>query len=118
MPRSPQDLTEQDCINVRLPTHGGLLPWDFKTGKRELTVRVEGTLNYNGFPQILHAAVNGLGLAFIREDAVQQHVAGGRLIRVLEDWCSVFPGYHLCYPSRRQPSPGFALIVDALRYRL
>lgn len=117
LPKRPQDLTEHDCINVRLPTHGGLLPWDFKKGQRELNVRVEGTLIFNGFPQILHAALNGLGLAFILEDAVQPHTAAGRLIRVLEDWCSVFPGYHLYYPSRRQPSPAFALIVDALRYR-
>jgi DNA-binding transcriptional LysR family regulator len=117
LPRKPQDLTEQDCINVRLPTHGGLLPWDFKKGKRELNVRVEGTMIFNGFPQILSAAVNGLGLAFILEDAVQDHIADGRLVRVLDDWCSVFPGYHLYYPSRRQPSPAFALIVDALRYR-
>lgn len=117
VPRKPQDLTEQDCINVRLPTHGGLLPWDFKKGKRELNVRVEGTMIFNGFPQILSAAVNGLGLAFILEDAVQDHIADGRLVRVLDDWCSVFPGYHLYYPSRRQPSPAFTLIVDALRYR-
>lgn len=117
LPKRPQDLTEHDCINVRLPTHGGLLPWDFKKGQRELNVRVEGTLIFNGFPQILHAALNGLGLAFILEDAVQPHIAAGRLVRVLEDWCSVFPGYHLYYPSRRQPSPAFALIVDALRYR-
>lgn len=117
LPKRPQDLTEHDCINVRLPTHGGLLPWDFKKGQRELNVRVEGTLIFNGFPQILHAALNGLGLAFILEDAVQPHIAAGHLVRVLEDWCSVFPGYHLYYPSRRQPSPAFALIVDALRYR-
>lgn len=117
VPRKPQDLTEQDCINVRLPTHGGLLPWDFKKGKRELNVRVEGTLIFNGFPQILNAAVNGMGLAFILEDVVQEHIADGRLMRVLEDWCSVFAGYHLYYPSRRQPSPAFSLIVDALRFR-
>ena len=117
LPKKPQDLTDHDCINVRLPTHGGLLPWDFKKGKRELNVRVEGTLIFNGFPQILNAALNGMGLAFILEDAVHAHIAEGRLIRVLEDWCSVFPGYHLYYPSRRQPSPAFALIVDALRYR-
>jgi DNA-binding transcriptional LysR family regulator len=117
VPRKPQDLTAHNCINVRLPTHGGLLPWDFKKGPRELNVRVEGTLILNGFPQILTAALNGLGLAFILEDVVQQHIAEGRLMRVLEDWCSVFSGYHFYYPSRRQPSPAFALIVDALRYR-
>jgi DNA-binding transcriptional LysR family regulator len=117
VPKKPQDLTDQDCINVRLPTHGGLLPWDFKKGTRELNVRVEGTLIFNGFPQILKAALSGMGLAFTLEEVVQEHIAEGRLIRVLEDWCSVFPGYHLYYPSRRQPSPAFGLIVEALRYR-
>jgi DNA-binding transcriptional LysR family regulator len=117
MPGKPQDLTDHDCINVRLPTHGGLLPWDFKKGQQELNVRVEGTLVFNGFRQILGAALAGMGLAFMLEEVVQQHIAEGRLVRVLEDWCSVFPGYHLYYPSRRQPSSAFALVVDALRYR-
>ncbi len=116
IPKKPQDLTGHNCINVRLPTHGGLLPWDFKKGRHELNVRVEGTLIFNGFPQILNAALAGMGLAFTLEEVVQQHIAEGRLVRVLEDWCSVFPGYHLYYPSRRQPSAAFALIVDALRY--
>jgi DNA-binding transcriptional LysR family regulator len=74
-------------------------------------------LIFNGFPQIVNAALDGLGLAFVLEEVVLQHIADGRPIRVLEDWCSVFPGYHLYYPSRRQPSPAFALIVDALRFR-
>jgi DNA-binding transcriptional LysR family regulator len=116
-PEKPQDLTGHDCINVRLPTLGGLLPWDFKKGTRELNVRVEGQLTFNGFPQIVDAALAGMGLAFVLEDVVQKHLADGKLLRVLEDWCEVFPGYHLYYPSRRQPSPAFALVVDALRYR-
>lgn len=116
-PAKPQDLMEHDCINVRLPTHGGLLPWDFKKGSRELNVRVEGTLVFNGFPQILKAALAGMGLAFMLEEVAEPHIAEGRLVRVLDDWCSEFPGYHLYYPSRRQPSPAFALVVDALRYR-
>ncbi|WP_436108594.1 LysR substrate-binding domain-containing protein [Massilia sp. LjRoot122] len=116
-PEKPQDLTAHDCINVRLPTHGGLLPWDFKKGTRELNVRVEGQMTFNGFPQVVDAALAGMGLAFVLEDVVRQHIADGKLIRVLEDWCEVFPGYHLYYPSRRQPSPAFALVVDALRYR-
>jgi DNA-binding transcriptional LysR family regulator len=110
-------LTGHDCINVRLPTLGGLLPWDFKKGTRELNVRVEGQLTFNGFPQIVDAALAGMGLAFVLEDVVQKHLADGKLLRVLDDWCEVFPGYHLYYPSRRQPSPAFALVVDALRYR-
>jgi DNA-binding transcriptional LysR family regulator len=117
VPGKPQDLTHHDCINVRLPTHGGLLPWDFKKGTRELNVRVEGQLTLNGFPQVVDAALAGMGLAFVLEDVVQRHIAEGRLQRVLEDWCEVFPGYHLYYPSRRQPSSAFALVVDALRYR-
>lgn len=116
-PDKPQDLTAHDCINVRLPTHGGLLPWDFKKGTRELNVRVEGQMTFNGFPQVVDAALAGMGLAFVLEDVVRRHIADGKLVRVLEEWCEVFPGYHLYYPSRRQPSPAFALVVDALRYR-
>jgi DNA-binding transcriptional LysR family regulator len=117
MPKKPQDLTDHNCINIRLPTHGGLLPWDFKKGRHELNVRVDGQFIFNGFPQILNAALAGMGLAFTLEEVAQEHVAKGRLVRVLEDWCNFFPGYHLYYPSRRQPSPAFSLIVDALRYR-
>jgi len=113
----PQDLTAHDCINVRLPTHGGLLPWDFKKGTRELNVRVEGQMTFNGFPQVVDAALAGMGLAFVLEDVVAKHLADGRLVRVLNDWCELFSGYHLYYPSRRQPSPAFALVLDALRYR-
>jgi DNA-binding transcriptional LysR family regulator len=115
-PDKPQDLTHHDCINVRLPTHGGLLPWDFKKGARELNVRVEGQLTLNGFPQVVDAALAGMGLAFVLEDVVQRYLATGQLQRVLEDWCEVFAGYHLYYPSRRQASPAFALVLDALRY--
>jgi DNA-binding transcriptional LysR family regulator len=116
-PEKPQDLTTHNCINVRLPTHGGLLPWDFTKGGRALNVRVEGSLILNGFPQTLQAALAGAGLAFMLEDAASPYVDSGNLIRVLDDWCGDFPGYHLYYASRRQPSPVFALIVDALRYR-
>lgn len=116
-PAKPPDLTGHDCINVRLPTHGGLLPWDFKQGARELVVRVEGQLTLNGVPQVVDAALAGMGLAFVLEDVVRRHLDSGRLLRVLEDWCEPFPGYHLYYPSRRQASPAFALVLDALRYR-
>jgi DNA-binding transcriptional LysR family regulator len=116
-PEKPQDLTIHDCINVRLPTHGGLLPWDFNKDGHTLNVRVEGQLILNGFPQVLQAALAGAGLAFMLEDTVQTHLVTGSLVRVLDDWCSPFPGYHLYYPSRRQPSSAFALVVDALRYK-
>lgn len=116
-PRKPQDLTSHNCINVRLPTYGGLYAWEFEKGNRELKVRVEGQLVFNGMPQILNAALAGLALAYVPEDVAQPHMAAGRLKRVLEDWCPLFPGYQLYYTSRRQSSPAFSLLVDALRYR-
>ena len=116
-PQRPQDLTSHDCINMRLPTRGGLYAWEFEKGKRELNVRVGGQLIFNSIALMLHAVVAGFGLAFLPEDMVQPHVAAGRLQVVLEDWCPPFPGYHLYYPGRRQASAAFALLVDALRYR-
>jgi DNA-binding transcriptional LysR family regulator len=116
-PKTPRDLPAHDCINLRLPTYGGLYAWEFEKGGRELKVRVEGQLVFNNIALRLNAAMAGLGLAYLPEDQVQTHLADGRLIRVLADWCPPFPGYHLYYPSRRQPTPAFALLVDALRYR-
>lgn len=117
LPRKPQDRLEHDCINVRLPTHGGLLAWDFKKGKHEITVRVKGTWTFNGYHQVVNAALHGVGVAFVLDEVVQDFLAAGRLVRVLENWCALFPGYYLHYPSRRQPSAAIALVVDALRYR-
>ena len=105
------------CINLRLPTAGGLYVWELEQGGRELKVRVEGQLAFNNVPMILRAATAGFGLACVLEDQVAARVAGGSLIRVLDDWCPPFAGYHLYYPSRRQPSAAFASLVDALRYR-
>jgi DNA-binding transcriptional LysR family regulator len=116
-PKKPQDLTVHSCINLRLPTLGGLYAWEFEKGKRELRVRVDGQLTFNGTAPILDAALAGAGLAYVPEDRVQAHLADGRLIRVLTDWCPPYPGYHLYYPSRRQPTPAFTLVVEALRYR-
>jgi DNA-binding transcriptional LysR family regulator len=116
-PRKPQDLIAQDCINLRLPTYGGLYAWEFEKRGRELRVRVEGQLVFNNLALRLNAALAGLGLAYLPEDQVQTHLVDGGLIRVLEDWCPPFSGYHLYFPSRRQPTPAFALLVDALRYR-
>jgi len=116
-PKSPPDLVGHGCINLRLPTHGGLYAWEFEKGKRPLKVHVEGQLVFNGTFQMLNAALGGFGLAYVPEDVAQPHIAGGRLLRVLEDWCPPFPGCHLYYASRRQSSPAFALLVDALRYR-
>ncbi len=116
-PKKPQDLTAHDCINIRLPTYGGIYAWEFEKRGRELKVRADGQLVFNNLALRLNAALAGLGLAYLPEDQVQSYVSEGRLIRVLDDWCAPFPGYHLYYPSRRQPAPAFAVLVDALRYR-
>jgi DNA-binding transcriptional LysR family regulator len=116
-PKKPQDLTGHNCINLRLPTYGGLYAWEFEKGGRELKVRVEGQLVFNGTAPMLKAALAGFGLAYVPEDLVQPHVVKGRLKRVLEDWCPPFLGYHLYYPSRRQSFLAFARLVEALRHR-
>src|SRR5438094_440526 len=116
-PKKPQELIGHNCINLRLPTHGGLYAWEFEKGGRELKVRVEGQLIFNSTVQMLNAALAGLGLVYAPEGMVQPYVARGRLKRVLEEWCLPYPGYHLYYTSRRLSSPALALLVDALRYR-
>src|SRR5437667_2668901 len=115
-PKKPQDLTGHNCINLRLPTYGGLYAWEFEKGRRKLNVRVDGQLVLNSAPQMVNAALAGFGLACVPEGMVELQVAAGHLRRVLEDWCPPSAGYHLYYPSRRQTSPAFALLVDALRY--
>ncbi len=116
-PRKPQELIGHNCVNLRLPTRGGLYAWEFEKGKRQLKVHVEGQLVFNGTAQMLSAALAGFGLAYVPEELAQPHLAKSRLKRVLEDWCPPFSGYHLYYPSRRQLTPAFALLVEALRYR-
>jgi DNA-binding transcriptional LysR family regulator len=115
-PKAPQDLTTHNCVNLRLPG-GGLYTWEFEKGGRELRVRVEGQVIANGTMSMLNAACAGLGLAHIPEGMAQPYLDDGRLVRVLEDWCEPSSGYHLYYASRRQSSPAFALLVEALRYR-
>ena len=116
-PLTPQDLTHHSCINMRLPTYGGLYPWEFEKDGRELNVRVDGQLVFNAIGPRVESALQGLGLAYMPEDIVMEQLSAGTLIRVLEDWCPPFDGYQLYYPSRRQHSPAFALLVDAVRYR-
>ena len=116
-PHAPQDLTDHRCINLRLPTYGGLYAWEFEKDGRELKVRVEGRLVFNTGALRLDAALAGLGLAYMPEDMAQPLLAKGRLVRVLEDWCAPFPGYHLYFPRRRQSSAAFRVLIDALRYR-
>lgn len=116
-PKTPHDLTDHNCINLRFPTAGGLYAWEFEKNGRELKVRVEGQLIFNTAAMNVTAALAGAGLAFVPEDRVREHINAGRLTRVLTDWCPPFPGFHLYYPSRRQPAPAFAVFVEALRYR-
>ncbi len=116
-PKAPQDLTAHNCINLRLPTRGGIYAWEFEKNNRELKVRVEGQTVFNSTPMIMRAALDGAGLAYLPQDRVQTAIDDGRLVHVLADWCAPFAGYHLYYPSRRQNSPAFALVVEALRYR-
>jgi DNA-binding transcriptional LysR family regulator len=116
-PKSPQDLVNHSCINFRQPSAGGLYAWEFEKRGRELRVRVYGQLIFNRMPEMLTAARAGFGLAYLMDDLVRADVAKGRLRRVLADWCPPFSGYHLYYPSRRQPSPAFALLVNALRFK-
>jgi DNA-binding transcriptional LysR family regulator len=116
-PVRPQDLTTHRCINIRLPTYGGIYAWEFEKRGRALRVRVEGQLVFNNMALRKNAVLAGMGLAYLPEDQVGPHLADGRLIQVLADWCPPFPGYHLYYPSRRQMAPAFAVLVEALRYR-
>jgi DNA-binding transcriptional LysR family regulator len=115
-PQTPQDLTAHSCINMRLPTYGGLFPWEFEKDGREIKVRVEGQLVFNNISLRLESALAGLGLAYLPEDQVLSYIEGKRLVSVLEDWCDTFPGYHLYYPSRRQPSQAFSVVLEALRF--
>lgn len=116
-PETPADLIRHNCINLRLPTLGGLYGWEFDQDGREFSVRVEGQIIMNASSLIVEAALSGNGIAFLPDGLVSRHLASGRLVRVLRQWCSPFSGYHLYFPSNRQASPAFRLVVDALRYR-
>lgn len=116
-PLSPEDLTHHNCINIRLPTHGTLFPWEFEKDGHEVKVRVDGQAVFNNVGMRLSSVLSGIGLSYLPEDQILEHVAANRLTRVLEDWCPTFTGYHLYYPNRRHHSAAFAAFVDALRYR-
>ena len=116
-PRAPQDLTVHRCINQRMVSSGGLYVWDFARRGQRVNVRVDGPLIFNTTPPQIDAALAGLGLTLLPEDELSPHLQDGSLVRVLQDWCPPFDGYHLYYPSRRQPSPAFILVVEALRWR-
>ena len=113
--KSPRDLMDHNCINQRMQTSGGLYVWDFERRDKQLNVRVNGQLTFNTSVHIVEAALAGLGIAYLPEEEFSPHLQEGRLMRVLEDWCPPFAGYYLYYPSRRQPSPAFSLVSNALR---
>lgn len=115
-PKKPRDLLEHKCINQRMQTSGGLYVWEFERRGRQLNVRVDGQIIFNTSLNIVDAAVAGLGIAWLPEEEFAPHIEEGRLVRVLDEWCPPFAGYYLYYPSRRQPSPAFSLVVKALRY--
>ncbi len=117
LPVKPEDLTAHRCINLRLPTHGGLYAWDFEKGNKEVSVRVQGQTVFNNTFLMLRAALDGMGLAYVPYDIVEQHIDEGRLVPVLQDWWPTYPGYHLYYAHRRQLAPALALVIEALRYR-
>lgn len=114
-PTDPHDLTEHNCISFRFPTHGGLYMWEFEKKGHEMNVSTEGQLIVNNTQQQINATLAGVGLGFVPEDMVDEYIISGQLIQVLDDWCPSFPGFHLYYPNRRQPSPAFSLLLDALR---
>lgn len=116
-PGSPRDLAHHRCLNYRLSKTGGLYAWDFEEDGRPFEVRVAGPYVFNDASLILQAALDGLGLAYVYEDEAREHIAAGRLVRVLEPWCVPFPGYYLYYPSRRQTPPALAALIEALRHR-
>ncbi|ASP53964.1 LysR family transcriptional regulator (plasmid) [Sinorhizobium meliloti] len=118
LPKTPQDLTDHNCINIRLPTYGGVFPWGLEKDERDVKVGGDGQLVFNSLAMRLASALDGLGVAYMPEDHVLPYLADGRLVRVLEEWCPYFPGYHLYYPSRRHSSPALTVLVENLRYRM
>lgn len=117
-PLSPKDLVHHNCINMRMTSSGGIYVWEFDNKKGPVNVRVEGQLTFNTSAHIIDAALAGLGIAFLPEEEFGSNISEGHLIRVLDEWCKPFPGYYLYYPSRKQPSPAFSLVVDALRRKV
>jgi len=116
-PKTPQDLLDHDCVTLRLATAKGIYAWELKKGRNEIQARVNGRITCNTQPHMVQAALDGFGIAFVTEDIVLDHVRSGQLRIVMPDWCPVFPGYHAYYPSRRQASRAFSIVIDALRHR-
>lgn len=116
-PETPTDLQQHRCINMRLPTHGGVYPWEFSRDDQQIRIRVEGQLIFNNLNARVEAAIAGLGLAYVPEDCVSEAVDTGTLVKVLDAWCEPFSGYHLYYPSRKQHTAAFARLLDAVRWQ-
>jgi DNA-binding transcriptional LysR family regulator len=116
LPKTPKDLLEHQCINLRTSTYGRLYEWEFEKGKRSVSVRVDGPCTFNNAYDIFEAAKSGFGLAYLPQELVQPLIENGELVAVLEDWCPTWPGFHMYYPNRRQPSRAMTVLVDALRY--
>ncbi|MFJ5507031.1 LysR family transcriptional regulator [Pectobacterium jejuense] len=117
IPETPHDLHQHNCINMRLPTMGGLYAWEFAKGEQQIRIRVEGQLIFNNLISRVNAAISGLGLSIVPEDSIEQAVAEGKLVKVLEDWCEPFPGYFLYYPSRKQHTSAFVKLIETMRYQ-
>lgn len=117
IPKRPEELMQHNCINLRLLTHGGLWAWEFQHGKRQVNVRVDGQLTCNSVYDCLDAAVTGLGIAYVPREMAAPYIKTGHLVSVLEDWCPLWSGFHLYYPSRRQPSRAMALLIAELRHK-
>jgi DNA-binding transcriptional LysR family regulator len=117
IPAHPRDLLSHACINLRLETRGNLYAWEFERDGKPLNVRVPGRITFNTPVLCRKACLDGHGFACLIDDFVAEDLAAGRLVQVLHDWTPTFPGYHLYYPSRRQPSRAMALVIEALRYR-
>jgi DNA-binding transcriptional LysR family regulator len=117
VPEHPQELIHHNCINHRMMSAGGILSWEFENAGRALKVKVEGQLTFNSVYPMVEAALDGNGLAYVPESLVIEHVRAGRLKLVLDEWSPFFSGFYLYYPSRRQISPAFAIVIDALRQR-
>ena len=116
-PGSPHDLAAHNCITYRQTTSGARYAWEFEKDERALSVRVNGSLVFNDTDLLLAATLAGLGLSYLFEGQAEEHIASGKLVRVLDEWCPSYPGFYLYYPSRRQTAPAFAAVVEALRYR-
>jgi len=116
-PRVPEDLTGHDCIGLRLRTQGGLYAWEFEKDGRQLRVRVDGQVTFGASPPMMMAALDGAGIAYVPRGLAEPHLRSGRLIEALGDWLPPFSGYHLYYPSRRQMTSAFTVVLNALRHR-